>query len=416
MNNKEKNQVYFFCKYSSASKYGMGTYLQQLLDYFKVNDNIFFNVIYYNTIDKEFSEKVVDNIHFFKFPHINNKENEKLTIRNIWYILQTFITQKDEKLIFHLNSYSEHYLVPLIRQVYPHSKIVFTIHYQDWGLLLQGNTSYFRKIIHNAHTSQFINKEEKNIFNLYKRDKKLFEDVDYIISLCDYTRNILVEDFLIPNNKIFLIPNGIKDEGIVLSLSEKRNRKIRRGIPVNEKIILYVGRLENIKGFDELILAYQLLLEEHNRCRLIVVGTGDFTKYLKKAGDSRYKMSFTGMLDKKELYELYTIADLGVVPSKSDQFNYVAVEMMMFNIPLIISTSSGLNERSKNATKLEVIETNDTVAISPENLKTLMYDNLIYKSRNQNMRKEYLKKYTLNIFYKKMSDLYNKIVSTAKNN
>jgi glycosyltransferase involved in cell wall biosynthesis len=56
------------------------------------------------------------------------------------------------------------------------------------------------------------------------------------------------------------------------------------------------------------------------------------------------KITFAGLLEKNELYELYHIADIGIAPSLFELFGYVAVEMMIHKLPIVVTATSGQNE------------------------------------------------------------------------
>jgi glycosyltransferase involved in cell wall biosynthesis len=86
------------------------------------------------------------------------------------------------------------------------------------------------------------------------------------------------------------------------------------------------------------------VLKTKTDCRLIIAGSGNYDTCLQEAKDSCTKITFTGLLAKDKLYELYRIADIGVVPSLFESFGYVTVEMMMHGLPLVATSTSGLNE------------------------------------------------------------------------
>lgn len=85
-------------------------------------------------------------------------------------------------------------------------------------------------------------------------------------------------------------------------------------------------------------------MEKYPKARLIIAGSGDYDIYLQEAKRVCSKISFTGLLTKNDLYELYRIAEIGVVPSLFEPFGYVAVEMMIHALPLVVTSTSGLNE------------------------------------------------------------------------
>ena len=71
-------------------------------------------------------------------------------------------------------------------------------------------------------------------------------------------------------------------------------------------------------------------------------------------------------MEKKELYEIYQMADVGVVPSLYEPFGYVAVEMMMHRLPIVVT--SCLNEVVDDTCglKIPIIEYSDKVEIDTD--------------------------------------------------
>ena len=63
-------------------------------------------------------------------------------------------------------------------------------------------------------------------------------------------------------------------------------------------------------------------------------------QWLKEATDCWTKIAFTGRLDKKQLYEFYSMADMGVVCSLHEEFGFVAIAMMMHALPVISKTNN----------------------------------------------------------------------------
>ena len=77
-----------------------------------------------------------------------------------------------------------------------------------------------------------------------------------------------------------------------------------------DSIILFVGRLDSIKGVDFLIKAFRRVLDVHPHARLILAGDGSFNTYLKECSGIHSRITFTGKVDKEELYQYYRIADV----------------------------------------------------------------------------------------------------------
>lgn len=82
-----------------------------------------------------------------------------------------------------------------------------------------------------------------------------------------------------------------------------------------EKLILFVGRLDDIKGLDLLIQAFRKILIDGNTVRLIIIGDGNFEYYINQGSDISAKITYVGKISKERLYSYYQVADIGVIPS-----------------------------------------------------------------------------------------------------
>ena len=148
-------------------------------------------------------------------------------------------------------------------------------------------------------------------------------------------------------------------------------------------------------------------------CHLIIAGNGFFDFYMKACEDIWMNITWTGLLSKDKLIDLYAIADIGVMPSFHEQCSFVAIEMMMHGIPFIASTTTGLNEMVEEGITglhIPIIERHDGAEID----SSLLAEKMLYLLQNpeersrmgMNARKRYLEKYAFPVFKQKMYDLY----------
>ena len=118
-----------------------------------------------------------------------------------------------------------------------------------------------------------------------------------------------------------------------------------------------------------------------------------------------------------KLYLLYTIADIGVMPSLSEQCNYVAIEMMMHGLPMIMSAAPGLAEMTEDevsSLQVPVVAYPDKVEIDTD----LLAEKMLYllqhpderKRMGANARKRYETVYSAEIFRQNMLDFYRSIL------
>lgn len=185
---------------------------------------------------------------------------------------------------------------------------------------------------------------EQGICDSFYKEKELYRLVDTIICLSEFTSSLLQDIYGISPDKIRFVPNGLKDERKHLTLKERDVLKKQYHFSEKEKIILFVGRLDVIKGIGTLIQAFHILLRKNRNYRLVIVGDGDFSSCLNRCEVDWSKVVFTGRLGKEQLYNFYQMADIGVMPSMHEQCSYVAIEMMMFGLPMVVSTTTGLKE------------------------------------------------------------------------
>ena len=225
-------------------------------------------------------------------------------------------------------------------------------------------------------------------------------------------QEILYLDYGLETAKISVIPNGLTDLAKKKSVEGLRKKWNLSG---REKIILFAGRMDEIKGVEYLIKAFRELLKVYPQCRLVIAGSGSFDQYTKESQDICTKITYTGFLEKSQIHEWYCLSDVGVVPSLFEPFGYVAVEMMMHRLPLVVTATSGLNEVVDDTCGLKVPLTilSDKVEIDT----TLLAQKILYllqhpaeaRKLGRNGRKRYLKEYTLEIFRRNMLDFYSSL-------
>ncbi|MCC8095572.1 MAG: glycosyltransferase family 4 protein [Tannerellaceae bacterium] len=232
--------------------------------------------------------------------------------------------------------------------------------------------------------------------------------------LSNYMKDVLCRYYGLDKIKISVIPNGLSD-----FLNTSINRKFLRkkwNIHPQEKIILFAGRMDEMKGLSYLVKAFKRILIAFPQSRLVIAGTGDFNKYLQEGQDVCTRITYTGLLEKKQLYEWHSLSDIGVAPSLFEPFGFVAVEMMMQCLPIVATNTSGLNEVIDDtcALKIPLTKYPDKVNIDMD----LLAEKIIYLLQNpekarilgKNGRKRYEKMYTSDVFGQKMLRFYHSLI------
>jgi len=145
----------------------------------------------------------------------------------------------------------------------------------------------------------------------------------------------------VDESRIEIIPNGI-NLSQYSQLPEKGTFREKYGI-IEDKIILYLGRLHISKGIDLLIQAFSYLIQETEGVKLVIVGSDDgYLEYLKKLAKTlniESKVLFTGPVPEWDKLAAYVDADVFVTPSFYG-FPLTFLEAMACGIP-IVTTNYG---------------------------------------------------------------------------
>jgi glycosyltransferase involved in cell wall biosynthesis len=135
----------------------------------------------------------------------------------------------------------------------------------------------------------------------------------------------------VPEKKMALIPNGLNLEEYA-DLPNRGEFKEKYGIPIDWKIILYLGRIHRIKGIDVLIRSYWELANEMRLDDILLVLAGPDDGYLGKVRELldrlqlRDKVVLTGPLYGGAKLEAYVDAEFCVLPSRYETFAYTVLE------------------------------------------------------------------------------------------
>lgn len=370
-----KRKVFIFNEICPGGNYGIKTYVEQLTMSLHLIGGFETHIVNLRSNLSEFTVTHEENIVLYEIPKERFwKNNQEIYYRNILYLLRTQVVIHElDDIFFQINYFEHKYLISSLRKMFPHGKIIFTLHYLDWSFILQGNTSLFRKTI-----NQIIKIENSQyIIQLFNRDKMLFNSVDIIICLSEYAKNLLVNEYEISNSKIELIHNGLSHAYIEKHLTTKNNLRKQYFFDEGDKIILYVGRLDKAKGGSELIKAFKYVLKKLPKSRLVIIGSGKENIYFEESELYWSKITFTGQIDRSQVEVFYQMADVGVLPSFTEQCSYVAIEMMRYGLPIIGTTSTGLSEMiddGVNGYKVNIIEKEDGVEMSTKELADKIYN------------------------------------------
>ena len=177
-------------------------------------------------------------------------------------------------------------------------------------------------------------------------ETEVMATADRIIAFSPHERDAMARLYGADPKKVSLVPCGV-DLSVFRPLDQKTVRE-RLGLN-GEKIMLYVGRVEPLKGLD-LLVETAAQMDSEEGVRMIVVGADanggqemDRVKQLAKERDLEDQIEFVGQVDHTELPLYYNAADVCVVPSYYESFGLVALESMACGTPVVATRVGGLS-------------------------------------------------------------------------
>lgn len=387
---------------SIASVYGIGTYTEQLTECLQ-NTKLLYELSFIdiNTDIKEFTVST-DKYGLLHYNIPSHKGNNYLSAyyRYILYILSLYV-KSDEEVVYHFNYCHHQELISLLKANYKHCRVFYTIHYLRWCFILNGNLSRFRKIIN----KDAENETEKIVQSEYVDCKHLLALSDKVIVLSKFTYDLILSEYNITKEKVHLIHNGIKE---VPSIPPNVS-----GVEDTIKEILFVGRLDKVKGIEYLIKAFKIILIHLVNAKLILVGDGDFSRYMPLCDGIWNKVIFTGKIDKLQVERFYNHATIGILPSFNEQCSYSAIEMMAHGLPFIATDSTGLREMMDFTPEClihineENFEPDEFINQLAKRMELLLSNSKLRKQCSQQLQQLYRKRYTLDCMRNAMEKLLN---------
>ena len=338
-----KRCLFIITEHSIANQYGIGTYIRQLTQCFNLVEWDL-NVIVLHSVNKRIQWKMEEGVAYYEIPmpdellYSGLPLYEQLYCKGVFYYLVSRL-QLPKEVYCHFN-FTSHYYLALLFKEKMHAKIIFTLHFTDWSFDLLGDQDWLKRILANP-----AGRKEKRLVDAFEREKKfMHECCDSVIAIARHSYDMLKELYDIPESKLAYVPNGLRDEYRKRNADECRRVREKYGFKEKENLLIFAGRLDFVKGVMGLIEAFKQVLIEMPDTKLIIAGTGNFTHCLDVAKPCWSHIIFTGFIPREELFELYAIADMGIVPSIHEEFGYVAAEMMMNELPVIVNNTTGLKE------------------------------------------------------------------------
>jgi glycosyltransferase involved in cell wall biosynthesis len=225
------------------------------------------------------------------------------------------------------------------------------IHAHDWLTYPAGiaaKRASGKPLVIHVHATDFDRSGGRVNPTVFEIEKMGMHLADKIIAVSNLTRNTVIEKYGIHPDKVVTVYNAVDP------LPDDEKLQLKRGI--NDKVVTFLGRITLQKGPEYFVQAAHKVLQKMDNVRFVMAGSGEMLEkmilWTARLGITD-RFHYTGFLKGDDVFRMFSISDVYVMPSVSEPFGISPLEAMQANVPSIISYQSGVAEILKYAFKVD---------------------------------------------------------------
>lgn len=181
----------------------------------------------------------------------------------------------------------------------------------------------------------------KGLTDAYQRlvEANVFRYAKFVVVQSEFNKKFVAHNFKIAPEKIQILPNGVDAKIFDPDRMQANNTRKKLGLE-GKDVILFSGRLTGQKGVFHLLRALQLVKKNMSNFVLLLAGDGPQEQMLRELSSRlgiQQDVVFLGKISHKDMPDLYSVADIFVLPSLSESFPNVMLEAMAMRKPIIIT-------------------------------------------------------------------------------
>lgn len=284
-------------------------------------------------------------------------------------------------------------------------------------------------LIHMFHTLGFLknstrgNRKEKESKKRLKIEKEIMAKADYLIASTPWEKEQIVSFNNINPAKIKVIPCGV-DLKLFKPVPMSEAKRFL-GLSTEKEFILFVGRIDAIKGIDVLIKAFDYLMSKNFKWKkelgLIIIG-GEVDLSIREENQEwqrlkklvvrlglQEQIAFWGPQRQDLLPYFYSAAQALILPSRYESFSMVALEAMACGTTVIASDVGGLPFTIKDGENGFLIPEGDWVGLGEKISEILENQNLKNKIKKKAFTKA--KNFAWPLITQKVLSIYDSLIS-----
>lgn len=247
-----------------------------------------------------------------------------------------------------------------------------------------GDTQAIVDIAKGYRREQFAN----HVHIHYLPPENIAKNYGHMIGVSDFVTNEYIKACKSPV-VAHTLKNAIDTSKFNKEVTSEERQIIREklGLSADDFVILYVGRIMQIKGVLELIQALTSI--EDKKIKLMLMGSANsgkraFSPYEQKVkklvNKNKDRIVFTGYVENSEVYKYAAAADVQCLPTLTNEAApLVILEAMAEGMPLIVTKSGGVTE---------YIDEKTAMIIEKENVVDNLLNAILYMKEHPEFRRE----------------------------
>lgn len=337
-------------------------------------ENLIVNILNENELNKNLKITI-----FSVFDKSAAEDSKKYCMSNFVFFKILFLVKFMDKITYFIvkniirkeNCQSYRYI---FQRLYYLRKVSKNLKRNDYDkVLLENHPSQFLALKWNKNYKKYKERYYYHCHNEFPGTYgciEIIRNTKKIICVSNFIVKSLVKYLDMPDDKFCVLRNCIDSKLFEknVTIAEKNQLRSMYGINENDFVLLFTGRLTAEKGIKELISAMKLI--ENENVKLLVVGSSVnalnvktiFEQELEQMIDNiKKKIIFTGFVNYNEIYKMYAMADVAVLPSIwDDPAPLTVIESLVYGLPIVTTDSGGIPEYATDGSAI-ILKRDDTL-------------------------------------------------------
>ncbi len=185
-----------------------------------------------------------------------------------------------------------------------------------------------------------------------EQERRLFEQGDVFLTVSRSMARLIAGRYGLEEDRLRVVYNALDADAFAAPAAPEAIDRLRRAVAGDaRRVVLFVGRLNAMKGIGPLVESAARVVERRPDVRYLLVGEADSRHYsaeidrdIARHPALKPRIKRLGKLPRKQVALLLRVADLMVTPSIYEPFGYVALEALAAGTPVVASRTGGLQE------------------------------------------------------------------------